>query len=317
MDRSVKVVFMGTPDFAVPSLDALLKASFVEVPLVITQPDKPAGRGKRLTPPSVKVFAEMNGIPVIQPKNIKGNEELFQLIRKISPDFIVVAAYGKILPEEILEIPLVAPLNVHASLLPKYRGASPIQSVLLNGEKETGVTIMRVREKLDSGEMYLWDSTPIYLDDNAQTLHDKLADMGGKLIVKAIKGILSGDLKPIPQNDDEATYCTQIKKIDGFINWSDSSDRIFNKIRAFTPWPSVFTYFNGKLLKILKGISFEGEGGFPGEIVDISDNFTVSTAKGFLKVLEVKPEGKKKMSGSDFVRGYRVKTGDKLGGKNA
>ncbi|SNR69410.1 methionyl-tRNA formyltransferase [Desulfurobacterium atlanticum] len=316
MDK-LKVVFMGTPDFAVPSLKALVESGKFDVPLVITQPDKPAGRGKRLTPPAVKKFALEKGIPVIQPEKIKENRELFEILKEISPDFIVVAAYGKILPVELLNIPLIAPVNVHASLLPKYRGASPIQSAILNGEKETGVTIMRVRERLDSGEIYIQEKTEISDEDTAETLHDRLSVMGGKLLVEALPRIASGELKPIPQNESEATYCGQIKKEDGLIDWSEPAKAIFNKIRAFTPWPSAFTYFNGKLLKIMKAKPVgSGSCDATGKVVSVDDEgFTVSTGDGFLKILKVKPEGRKEMEACDFIRGYRVKEGDILGGK--
>jgi len=312
----LKVVFMGTPDFAVPSLNALIESQEFEVPLVITQPDKPAGRGKRLTPPPVKRFAMEKGIPVIQPEKVKGNQELFETLREISPDFIVVAAYGKILPLELLNIPLIAPVNVHASLLPKYRGASPIQSAILNGEKETGVTIMRVREKLDSGEIYIQKKTPIKDEDTSQTLHDRLSVMGGKLLVEALPRIASGELKPILQNEEEATYCGQIRKEDGLIDWQEPARAIFNKVRAFTPWPSAFTYFNGKLLKITQVKPVDGSCDVAGKVVSVDDEgFTVSTGDGLLKVLKVKPEGKKEMRACDFVRGYRIKEGDVLGGE--
>ncbi|WP_027720034.1 MULTISPECIES: methionyl-tRNA formyltransferase [unclassified Desulfurobacterium] len=307
------VVFMGTPDFAVPSLKGLLDSDMFNVSLVVTQPDKPAGRGRRLKAPPVKVIAESHGIPVVQPLKVKGNEELMDRLKAISPDFIVVAAYGKILPSELLEIPKIAPVNVHASLLPRYRGASPIQSALLNGDAKTGVTIMKITEKLDSGDIYIQEETSISLDDTAQTLHDRLAKIGGRLLVKALPLIASGKLKPVPQDDSKATYCTQIKKEDGRIDWRDDVENIFNKVRAFTPWPSAFTHFKGKLLKITKALPVEGHGE-PGVVMDVDrEGFYVGTGKGVLKVLKVKPEGKREMNADDFVRGYRLKTGDRLG----
>ncbi|WP_456396074.1 methionyl-tRNA formyltransferase [Desulfurobacterium sp.] len=311
------IVFMGTPDFAVPPLKKLLENDAFKVSLVVTQPDKPAGRGRKLRPPPVKLVADRYGIPVVQPEKVRGNEELFEKLRKIAPDFIVVAAYGKILPEELLRIPKVAPVNIHASLLPKYRGASPIQSVLLNGEKKTGVTIMKITEKLDSGDIYIQEETSITIDDTAQTLHDRLSVMGGNLLVKALPLIASGKLKPVPQNDSEATYCFQIRKEDGKIDWRDTAENIFNKVRAFTPWPSAFTHFNGKkLIKITKALPVKGQGK-PGVVVDIDkDGFYVGTGKDLLKVLRVKPEGRKEMNADDFVRGYRLKIGDKLGRKD-
>ncbi|OMH39836.1 methionyl-tRNA formyltransferase [Desulfurobacterium indicum] len=311
--KKLNIVFMGTPDFAVPSLEKLIENEAFNVSLVVTQPDKPAGRGRKLKSPPVKLVAEKYGIPVLQPERVKENEKLFEKLKEIAPDFIVVAAYGKILPKELLEIPKIAPVNVHASLLPKYRGASPIQSALLNGEDKTGVTIMRITEKLDSGDIYIQEETPISIDDTAQTLHDRLAVMGGSLLVRALPLIASGKLKPVPQNDSEATYCAQIKKEDGKIDWRDTAENIFNKVRAFTPWPSAFTHFNGKLLKITKTLPVEGQDK-PGIVVDIDrEGFYVGTGEGLLKILMVKPEGKREMSAGDFVRGYRLKTGDNLG----
>ncbi|WP_457568036.1 methionyl-tRNA formyltransferase [Desulfurobacterium sp.] len=312
MER-ISVVFMGTPDFAVPSLKRLIANDSFDVSLVITQPDRPAGRGKRLKPPPVKILAGDYGIPVVQPAKIKGNEELMKRLREISPDFIVVAAYGKILPPEVLKIPRIAPVNVHASLLPAYRGASPIQSVLLNGEEKTGVTIMKVTEKLDAGDIYIQREIPIFSHDNAKTLHDRLAEIGGELLVESLPLIASGKLKPVPQDEDRATYCTQIKKGDGRIDWSESAQTIFNKIRAFTPWPSAFTSFRGKHLKITEALPVDGAG-VPGQVVDIDrEGFYVGTGRALLKILKVKPEGKREMSAADFVRGYRIKPGDKLG----
>ena len=197
---------MGTPDFAVPSLKALHEAGY-EIPLVITQPDKPAGRGKKITPPPVKVLAKNLGIPIYQPEKVKGNEELIEKLKEISPDLIVVAAYGKILPDEILNLPKFGCINIHASLLPEYRGASPIQSALLDGKEKTGVTIMLISPELDAGDIISQREVPIEKSDNAQTLHDKLAQVGAELLIETIPLYVSGELKPVPQNNSKATYC--------------------------------------------------------------------------------------------------------------
>jgi len=306
----VKIVFMGTPEFALPSLNALLERGY-SIPLVITQPDKPAGRGKRLKSPPVKEFAVKHGLEVIQPKTLK-DESLIKRIKDVSPDFIVVVAYGKIIPKEILSIPKFCVLNVHASLLPKYRGASPIQSALLNGEKETGVTIMKVNEKLDSGEIFAQKRVPIRESDNAKTLHDKLSVIGAELLVKVISEIVSGKAKPTPQDESKATYCRQISKEEGRIDWSLKAETIFNMVRAFYPWPSAYTSFRGKQLKILEVRVVEcDEKDKPGTIIKVDrQSFTVKAGDGCLEVLKVKPEGKREMSAGEFINGYRVSVGE-------
>ena len=302
---------MGTPEFAVPSLKTLFDEGYT-IPLVITQPDRPAGRGRKLTPPPVKVLSEKLGIPVYQPEKVKNNEELKELLEKISPDLIVVAAYGKILPKWLLEIPKHGVINVHASLLPKYRGASPIQSALLAGEEETGVTIMKVTEKLDAGDILSQRRVKIEEKDNAQTLHDKLAREGALLLKETIPPYVSGKLKPVPQNEKEATYCFQIKKEMGKIDWRKGAREIFNMVRAFTPWPSAYTTFRGKLVKITEATPVSGEGE-PGEVIRADEELVVATGSGALKIERIKPEGRKEISGGEFIRGYRVEPGDKFG----
>jgi methionyl-tRNA formyltransferase len=308
--EKAKVVFMGTPEFAVPSLKALVEAGY-RVPSVITQPDRPAGRGKKLKPPPVKVEAERLGIPVYQPEKVKDNEELKELLEKISPDLIVVAAYGKILPDWLLNLPKKGVVNVHASLLPKYRGASPIQSALLSGERETGITIMEVIPQLDAGPIISQERVEITEKDDARSLHDKLSKLGAELLIKTLPDYLSGEITPTPQKEEEATYCTQIKKEMGRIDWRESAQRIFNKVRAFTPWPSAYAYFNGRLVKITKARPVEGEGE-PGEVIRAGKELVVATGKGALKVERIKPEGRKEITGEEFVRGYRVKAGDRF-----
>jgi methionyl-tRNA formyltransferase len=307
----LKVVFMGTPEFAVPSLEKLVEEGY-EIPLVITQPDKPAGRGKKLKPPPVKLLAVEKGIPVVQPESLKGNEELKKRLEELELDLIVVVAYGKILPPWILEIPKFGVLNVHASLLPKYRGASPIQSALLNGESETGVTVMKISEKLDAGDILTQRKVKIEETDNAQTLHDKLSKAGAELLTETIPLYVSGKIKPTPQNEEEATYCFKITKEMGKIDWKRPAREIFNKVRAFTPWPSAYTFFRGKRVQILK-VSLINREGEPGEVLEVKDNLIVGAGEGALKIELLKPEGKREMTGADFVRGYRVKVGDKFG----
>ncbi|SMP11333.1 methionyl-tRNA formyltransferase [Desulfurobacterium pacificum] len=307
-----KMVFMGTPDFAVPSLKALIDKGF-NVSLVVTQPDKPAGRGKKLTPPPVKVVAEKNGIPVVQPEKIKNNEEFKKLLEDISPDLIVVVAYGKILPSWLLNLPRYGCINLHASLLPEYRGASPIQSALLDGKEKTGVTVMKISEELDAGDILSQRVVPIEKNDNAETLHDKLAKVGAELLVETIPLYIKGEIKPTAQEHSKATYCTRITKEMGKIDWNEPAEKIFNKVRAFTPWPSAYTTFNGKRLKIIQAepvdCSFSAS---PGTVVKADKELIVSTGKGCLKILRLKPEGRKEISAEEFLRGYPIKTGDKL-----
>lgn len=302
---------MGTPDFAVPSLKALKEAGY-EIPLVITQPDKPAGRGRRLKPPPVKVEAERLGLKVYQPERIKENEELKKILEEISPDLIVVAAYGKILPDWLLNLPKYGVINVHASLLPKYRGASPIQAALLNGERRTGITIMKVIPELDAGDILSQREVEIREEDDAQTLHDRLARVGAELLTETIPKLIKGEIEPKPQNHDEATYCPKITKEMGRINWERSSEEIFNMVRAFTPWPGAFTYYSGRMMKLTKVRPAEGEGE-PGEVIEAGRRLVVATGKGALEILRIKPEGRKEISGDEFIRGYRVKAGDRFG----
>ena len=310
MEKKLKVVFMGTPDFAVPSLKALKEAGY-EVPLVITQPDRPAGRGKKLTPPPVKVVAEELDIPVYQPEKVKGNSELLETLRKINPDLIVVAAYGKILPDEILNLPKFGCINVHASLLPEYRGASPIQSALLDGKEETGVTIMKISPELDAGDIISQRKVKIEKSDNAQTLHDKLAKVGAELLVETIPDYVSGKITPVPQDHSKATYCKPIKKEMGRIDWTLPAERIFNMVRAFTPWPSAYAEFKGKRVKITEAEPVNLQGN-PGEVVKADRELVVATGEGALRIKKIRPEGRKEITGEEFIRGYRVKVGDRF-----
>jgi len=307
-----KVVFMGTPDFAVPSLEKLIEAGF-KVPLVITQPDKPAGRGKKLKAPPVKLKAQEHGIPVCQPEKLKDNRQLQELLKEIEPDLVVVAAYGKILPDWLLKLPKRGTVNVHASLLPKYRGASPIQAALLNGEKETGVTLMEVVPELDAGPIIAQRKVKIEPTDNAQTLHDKLSRLGAQLLVETLPDYLNGRVTPAPQNEEEATYCPKITKEMGRIDWNLKAEEIFNRVRAFTPWPSAYCFYRGKRIKLteVEPVEFEGSAA-PGTVVSVKGGLTVAAGEGAVKVLRLKPEGRKEISGEEFVRGYRVEKGEQL-----
>ncbi len=310
--KKAKVVFMGTPEFAVPSLEKLTKHKDFVVSLVITQPDKPAGRGKKLKPPPVKVAAEKSRIRVVQPQQIKGNEELKQTLKEIAPDVIVVVAYGNLLPKWMLELPKKGCINVHASLLPEYRGASPIQSALLDGKEETGITIMKINEELDAGDILAQKRVKILPEDNAQTLHDRLASIGAELLLETLPRYLRGEITPIPQDNSRATYCKPITKEMGRVNWNLPAEKIANMVRAFTPWPSAFTFFRNKRLKLTEVAIAKGVKGKPGEVIETSGKLTVAAGNGGVIIKKLKPEGKKEISGEEFIRGYRVKTGDKF-----
>ncbi len=330
----MRVVFMGTPDFAVDALVAIIKAGH-EVAAVVTQPDKPKGRGKEVQMTPVKVCAQRHGIPVFQPVKIK-EPEAVEALRGYGADIFVVAAFGQILSEEILEMPKYGCVNIHASLLPKYRGAGPIQWAIINGEKITGVTIMQMDKGLDTGDMLFKAKVEIDPDETADTLHDKLAAAGAGLIVEALAKIEAGDVTPVKQNDEESCYAKMLHKSMGKIDWNMEADKLDCLIRGLISWPGASTVYRGKTLKIWQGevVSEEmsavgmppgqesaagngmtGQGDeAPGTVVRVDkDAFYVQTGRGVLKVLSVQPEGKKRMAVKDFLLGYPVKPGDKFG----
>jgi methionyl-tRNA formyltransferase len=301
----MRIVFMGTPEFAVPSLLALIKAGH-EVVAVYTQPDKPQGRKMILTPPPVKVEAEKQLIPVFQPKTLKAPEEVARLT-SLKPDAIVVAAYGKILPKTVLDIPKFGCINVHASLLPKYRGASPVQAAILNGDAETGVTTMLMAEACDAGDILFEKATPILPDENTPELMARLAKLGAELLITTLKAVEEGTVKPQKQDDTKATHVSLITKNMSPIDWNRTAQEIHNQIRALYPWPAASTSLNGHRLKIYRSRVREKEYGEPGLIVPGTENFLVCCGDGTaIELLEVQTEGGKKMSGSDFLRGHKA-----------
>ncbi|WP_022853066.1 methionyl-tRNA formyltransferase [Thermodesulfatator atlanticus] len=308
--KKLRLVFMGTPSFAVPILNALLDSED-EVVAVVTQPDKPAGRGKKLTPPPVKVLALERGVPVLQPQKIKDEKFLTEL-RSLNPDVIVVAAYGKILPSEVLTIPRYVCINVHASLLPKFRGAAPINWAIIAGEKETGITIMQMDEGMDTGDILLMESLPISPEDTAGTLHDKLSALGAKLIVRALNLLKEGRLTPQKQPEEGVSYAPMLKKEDGLLDFSRPAKELANLIRGLDPWPTAYAYFRGKLVKFFAP-SFEKKDAkaSPGEILGLENGkLLVATGEGILKIGELQVEGKKRIKAEEFVRGYRPKPGE-------
>ena len=307
----MKIIFMGTPEFAVPSLRALVDSGD-EVVAVVTQPDKPKGRGLEVAPPPTKVLAERHGIPVLQPAKIK-TEEFFNELKKFNPDLICVAAYGKILPKNILDLPHYGCINVHASLLPKYRGAAPINWAIIRGEKVTGITTMKMDEGMDTGDMLLKKEVPIEDEDTGETLSEKLSEIGARLLIETIRLLKEGQLNPIPQDHSQANYAPMLKKEDGKIDWQKSAEEIRNLIRGALPWPSAYTNLEGKLLKIYKARLAEG-GGKPGEVMKSDSGILrVATGKGTIDILELQIEGGKKLQTQVFLRGRRIEEGMVLG----
>lgn len=300
---------MGTPAFAVPSLSAV--AASEEVILVVTNPDRPSGRGQALSPPPVKTEAERLGLPVFQPEKAR-NPDSVERIAAEKPDLIVVVAYGHILPKSILDIPRLGCINVHASLLPKFRGAAPINWAVVRGESVTGVTIMKMDVGMDTGPMLLAREIPIGDDDTAETLFPKLSRLGSEALLEALGRLHDGSLREIPQDNAQATAAPMIKKEHGLIDWSLPARDVRNLIRGMTPWPSAFAFHDGKPLKVLSATVREGRGE-PGEIIEVGrDGLLVACGDGALSLGRVQPEGGRAMDSGDFARGRRVKKGDRL-----
>ncbi len=302
-----RTTFFGTPQFAVPILEMLTQHPNIELVCVVAQPDKPVGRKKVMTPPPTKDLAIKNNIPVFQPITLK-TEEALETIKKYQPELIVLAAYGKIIPESILNLPKYKCLNVHPSALPQYRGASPIQFALLNGEQKTAATIMLMEPTLDTGPILAQEEVPIDPNEAYPELTDRLANISAKLLDKVLPDWLEGKITPKPQNENQATFSKILTKEDGKIDWNRTAEQIHNQIRAFTPWPGTYTTLNGKLFKILKAKPFETTEirGTPG-IIYYQDNKQLLISCGESSVLEVEElqlEGKKAMSAADFMRGY-------------
>lgn len=308
----MKLVFMGTPDFAVGALEAIVAAGH-EVAAVVTQPDKPKGRGKEMQMTPVKACALQYGIPVLQPKKVREPEEIEKL-SQFGADIFVVAAFGQILPEEILRLPKFGCVNIHASLLPKYRGAAPIQWAILNGEKETGITIMQMDKGLDTGDMLLKRVVPIGEKETGESLHDKLCRAGAELIVEALPKIERGELTPEKQKEEEACYVGMLKKSLGRIDWTGDAASIDRLVRGLNSWPSAYTYYHKKNLKIWESEPVEDspneEKARAGCVERVEkDAFYVRTGDGLLKVTQVQLEGKRRMPVKDFLLGYPLEEG--------
>ncbi|GAB4518391.1 MAG: methionyl-tRNA formyltransferase [Anaerolineae bacterium] len=304
-----KIVFMGTPGFSVPVLRALIEQH--EVIGVVTQPDRPVGRKQEIQMSPIKQAALEAGIPVFQPEKIRRAAAIEEL-RQWLPDVYVVAAFGQILPQTVLDIPPYGSINVHASLLPRWRGAAPIQAAIRAGDAETGITIMKMDAGLDTGPMLSKEAVPIAPDETGETLHDKLAALGADLLLKTLPGYLDGTIQPIPQPEEGITYAPQIKKEDGLIDWSQDAASIAYLVRAFTPWPGTFTSWAGAQLKIHAGEHGEGQAA-PGTVILQGDRPAVGTGAGLFFPLTVQLAGKKVVAIADFLRGYPNFIGATLG----
>ncbi|PWA13459.1 methionyl-tRNA formyltransferase [Pueribacillus theae] len=314
-EYSLNIVFMGTPDFSVPILKRIIEDGY-HVLAVVTQPDRPKGRKKVLTPPPVKVEALKHNLPVMQPEKLRN--EYGQIIN-LKPDLIVTAAYGQMLPVELLEAPPFGCINVHASLLPEYRGGAPIHQAIIDGKKETGVTIMYMVKKMDAGDILQQVKVPIEEDDHVGTMHDKLSAAGAELLSKTIPLIEKGSIHPDKQEEDKVTFSPNIKREQELIDWTKDGEAIYNQIRGLHPWPVAFTYLDNKPLKIWWGekvpLKKQDE---PGKIVSVEENgFIVATGNlTGIKVVDLQPSGKKRMDAEQFLKGRKMTPGERLGMAN-
>ena len=308
------LAFCGTPQFAVPTLEALVAAAH-SVCLVVTQPDRPRGRGMELSASPVKQAADRLGIPVTQPATIKDNSKFRTQLETLNPDAIIVVGYGRIIPPWMIDLPRFGDLNLHASLLPKYRGAAPIQWAIANGESVTGVTTMRIDAGLDTGDILLQQEIPILPNDTAVTLAPKLATAGAKLMVETLRGLEKGQLQPTPQDHTQATLAPILKKEDGRMDFARSAHELFNRMRGFQPWPGAFTTFRAKTMQVHSAEVLRLQSGpSPGTImVDGARLLVGCGAETALSLLEVQLDGKRRMSARDFINGYKPQSGEHLG----
>ena len=299
--QSLRIAYAGTPAFAVPALEAILHSSH-QLVAVLTQPDRKSGRGRKIRESDVKKSLTSTKVQILQPENVNDREVILQL-SELNIDLLVVAAYGQIFSQELLDLPRLGCINIHASLLPKWRGASPIQHAILAGDKVSGVTIMQMQRAMDAGDIWRQSECAISSEDSAQSLHDKLAELGGKTILEAIRIVAEVTEKPTPQGPLDVSYCSKLNKSDGLIEWNEPAQLILRKIRAFDPWPGTFTIFNGRRLRITKAL--QGMENLqqkkPGSIIGISKlGISIATGKDTLIITELVPEGGKRVSGTDF-----------------
>ncbi|MBQ7937735.1 MAG: methionyl-tRNA formyltransferase [Oscillospiraceae bacterium] len=306
----MRIVFMGTPDFAAAILQRLIDTGR-NVVGVFSQPDKPVGRKQIITPTATKVVAMEHNIPVFQPAKLRDGEAL-KIMQELKPDLTVVAAYGKILPKDILDVAPLGNVNVHGSLLPKYRGSAPIQWSVINGDKVTGITTMYMAEGMDTGDMIMKFELPIGENETTGELFDRMAELGAESIEKTLELFDNGEVKGIPQNDEEATYAPMLKKEMGEIDFGKTAEEIRNLVRGLNPWPTAYTFLDGKTVKVHEAATAEGFCGSEGELLD-GKRFIVGCKYGAVEFLTVQPEGKNKMSGADFIRGRRLEKGTAFG----
>lgn len=305
MKDPVRIIFMGTPDFSVPALNALAGRDDFQIVLVVTQPDRPRGRGKKMAFSPVKAAALDLGLKVFQPERLNGPENEV-LLASLKPDFFVVAAYGQILSQKILDIPKMYPINIHASLLPRYRGASPIQAAVRNMDTTSGVTTMVMARAMDAGDILLKEETRLTPQDTAEDLHDRLSTLGAGLILETIDQVLEGGLKPVPQDHSRATYVPLLKKSDGHIDWSRTAQEIRAHIHAMTPWPGAFTFLDKKRMKIFRA-EIDAENSEPGTLYRISDRgIHVGTGHGTVIIRELMGPSGKRLFADQFLRGHKI-----------
>jgi methionyl-tRNA formyltransferase len=313
MNKELQIVFFGTPDFAVPTLRKIIEQKH-KVSMVVTQPDRPKGRGQKILPTPVKKTALELGLPVFQPKSVNTND-FYEKVAETAPDYIVVAAFGQIFSEKLLSIPKKHSINVHASLLPKYRGAAPIHWALINGENETGITIMLMAKKMDAGDILLSSATRVESVDNFETLHDRLADLGANLLVETLDKLEKNEIYPKPQDHSQATFAPMLKKDDSHIDWKQPPSKIENLIRAMAPQPGAFTFHENKRLKIFKAIAVQGEkNAIPGTVLKGFENEVrvASGQDGALSILEIQGGSGKRMKIIDFLRGNPIPPGSRF-----
>lgn len=313
----LRIVFFGTAELACASLAALSQDDTYDIAAVITQPDRPKGRDLQLQPPPVKLEAARRNFPVLQPERAR-SEMFIQTLRELAPDLIVVAAYGQILPVAVLELPRFGGLNVHTSLLPNYRGAAPIQWALLNGDAETGVTIMKMDAGMDTGAILTVERTPIAPEDNAATLHDRLARLGAELLLRTIPDYVAGKIQPRPQPAEGASHARKLTKEDGRLDWTQPARVLWNRVRAFTPWPGAFTFLRTEpkptLLKIQEAEVVGQSPSRPGEILEANARgIVVGCGEGALRILKLQREGGRRMSAAEFLAGHKLLPGQTLG----
>jgi len=304
----LRIVFMGTPDFSVPCLEELCRQH--EVVAVITQPDKPRGRGQKLVPSPVKVCAMAKGIAVLQPVKVK-DAAFVKVLQKLQPDMIVVVAFGQILSQAILDIPRFGCINVHASLLPRYRGAAPMQWCLINGEAKTGVTTMLMNAGLDTGDMLLSSELELTQEMNLEEVHDRLSLLGGKLLIDTVRGLVEGSIQPVKQKEEESCYSPMITKEVCRLDWQQSAQNMHDKVRALDSWPGAFTELEGQVYKIWKTRVLEREArALPGTVIELTkDGLAVATGKGLLEILELQAPNKKRMQAAAYLRGHILPEG--------